>query len=209
MACRATTAGDLFEQSMQDPSFLNKVVTGDESWVFAYDPDTMMQSSEWHTSSSPHPKKSRATKSNIKVMFLAFFDDEGIVHHEFVQTGTSVTDAFYVDVLTRLRESVRRKQPQKWKNDWALHHNNAPGHMAMAVQQFLAKNNIPIVPHPHYSPDLTPSDFRLFPTLKMVLRGRCFATVDDTHQPSPMQQHPGSLTILICFRYKENTPEMK
>jgi transposase len=99
-------------------------------------------------------------------MLVAIFDDEGIVHHEFVPTGTSVTAAFYLDVLTRLRKSVRRKRPQKWKNDWALHHDNAPSHTAMAVQQFLAKNNILIVPRPSYSPDLAPSDFWLFPMLK-------------------------------------------
>jgi hypothetical protein len=81
-------------------------------------------------------------------MFAEFLDDEGIVHREFAPTGTSVTAAFYMGVLTRLRESVRRKRPQQWKNDWALHHYNAPSHTAMAVQQFLAKNNIPIGPHP-------------------------------------------------------------
>jgi hypothetical protein len=56
-------------------------------------------------------------------MLVAFFDDEGTVHLEFVPTGTSVTAAFYVDVLTRLRKIVRRKRPQKWKNDWGLHHD--------------------------------------------------------------------------------------
>jgi histone-lysine N-methyltransferase SETMAR len=104
-------------------------------------------------------------------MLVVFFDDEGIVHREFVPTGTSVAAAFYMDVLTRLRESVKRKWPQKWKNDWALHHYNA-------VQQFLAKNNIPTVPHPPYSSDLAPNDFWLFPTQKMGLRGRRFATVE-------------------------------
>jgi histone-lysine N-methyltransferase SETMAR len=93
--CKKTIAGDLFEQSTQDPSFLGKVVTRDESWVFAYDPETKIQPSEWHTSSSQRPKKSRATKY-IKVMLVAFFDDERIVHREFVPTGTTVTAAFYV-----------------------------------------------------------------------------------------------------------------
>jgi hypothetical protein len=76
--------------------------------------------------------------------------------------GTSFTVAFYVD----------------WNNDWALHHYNAPSHTAMAVQQFFAKKSIPIVPHASYSSDLAPRDFWLFPTLKMGLRGRRFATVD-------------------------------
>jgi histone-lysine N-methyltransferase SETMAR len=91
------------------------------------------------------------------------------VHCEFVPMGTSVTAAFYVDVLMSLCKSVRQIWPQKWKNDWASHHNNAPSHRAMAVQQSLAKNNIPIVPHPPYSPDPAPSDFWLFPTLKVGL----------------------------------------
>jgi hypothetical protein len=92
-------------------------------------------------------------------MLVAFFDDEGIRRREFVPTGRSATAAFYVEVLTRLRESVRLKRPQKWKKDWALYHDNAPSYTAMAVQQFLSKNNIPIVPHLPHFPDLAPSDF--------------------------------------------------
>jgi hypothetical protein len=76
--------------------------------------------------------------------------------------------------VVRWSESVRRKRPQKWKNDWALHHDNAPSHTAMAVKQFLAKNNIPIVPHLPYSPDLALSDFWLFPPLKTGLSRTSF-----------------------------------
>ena len=53
MECRMKVAGDLFEKSTQDPKFLTKIVTGDESWVFAYDPETKVHSAEWHTSLSP------------------------------------------------------------------------------------------------------------------------------------------------------------
>jgi histone-lysine N-methyltransferase SETMAR len=184
MECRKAIAGDLFEQSTQDPSFLGKVVIGDESWVFGYDPEIRMQSSEWHTSSSPRPKESRATKSNIKVKSVAFFYDDGIVHREFGPTTTSVTAAFLVDFLTLLRQSVRRKWHQKLVNNWALHHDRAPSHTAMAIQQFLVKNNIPIVPHPPYFAVLAPSDFCLFPTLKLCLRGLRLATVEDIKENS-------------------------
>ena len=40
---------DLQERLKIEPNFLNKVITGDESWVFNYDPETKRQSSEWHT----------------------------------------------------------------------------------------------------------------------------------------------------------------
>jgi len=67
-----------------------------------------MQSAEWHTASSPPPKKSRLLKSKEKVMFIAFFDIDGLVHHEFVPPGHTVKGHFYVQVSHTLRDAVRR-----------------------------------------------------------------------------------------------------
>jgi len=47
------------------------------------------------------------------------------------------------------------------------------------VQQFLAEKIILVSTQPPYSPDLAPSDFWLFPTLKMGLKGARFATMED------------------------------
>jgi len=48
---------------------------------------------------------------------------------------------FYVEILRRLHEPVRRKRPEKWRDgDWILHHANAPTHTSHLVQQFLAKH---------------------------------------------------------------------
>jgi len=43
------------------------VITGDETWIFEYDPETKRQSKEWHTSASPRPKKARRSISKIKI----------------------------------------------------------------------------------------------------------------------------------------------
>jgi hypothetical protein len=43
----------------------------------------------------------------------------------------------------------------------------------------LTDNNMTVMPHPPYSPDLAPSDFFLFPKLKMMLKGRRFQTVEE------------------------------
>jgi transposase len=102
------------------------------------------------------------------------------VHHEFVPRGRTITAAYYIEVLTRLRENMRRRQPQKWKDGWILHNDNAPSHTAMAVQQFLAvKNNHTHAAASLYSPDLAPYDFWLFPKLKTGLQSRCFTMADD------------------------------
>jgi len=93
-------------------------------------------------------------------MLICFFDQKGIVHKEFVPPGQRVNAAFYVEVLKRLRENVRRKRPDQWRNNtWLLHHDNAPAHAALLTRRILTDNNMTVVPHPPYSPDLAPSDF--------------------------------------------------
>ena len=101
-ACR-----ELKEHLEIDPDLFPKVITGDESWHYAYDPETKQQSNEWKSSNSPRPKKARRVKSNVKMMLISFFDANGIVHSEFIPNGETVNQAFYLQVLKRLRDAVR------------------------------------------------------------------------------------------------------
>ena len=59
---------------------------------------------------------------------------------------------------------------------------NAPAHTALSVQKFLTKNNMPPVPHLPYSPNLTPSDFFLFPWMKKSPQRKSFADVEEVKQ---------------------------
>jgi hypothetical protein len=51
--------------------------------------------------------------------------------------------------------------------------------MSLKTTEFVTNNNMVIIPHPPYSPDLASCDFALFPKLKMKLKGRHFETVSD------------------------------
>jgi len=151
---------------------MSSVITGDESWVYGYDPDTKQMSSQWKTASSPRPKKAQQVKSNVKTMLIAFFDIYRLVHHEYVPRGQTVNKEFYKTFLQRLRDAVRRHRPEKWRSgNWILHHDNVPAHRAVNTNEFLAKHNILSLPHPPYSPDLAPCDLFLFPQLKKTMKG--------------------------------------
>jgi len=90
-----------------------------------------------------------------------------------------VNSGFYCDVLRRLRENVQRRRPKLWQEQtWLLHHDKAPSHTTVLTQHFLAKNNMVVIPHSTYSPDLAPCDFFLFPKIKLKLKGRRFDTTD-------------------------------
>ncbi|KAJ4449971.1 hypothetical protein ANN_01378 [Periplaneta americana] len=176
-------AQELLDTPNTDPGFLNTVITGDESWVYGYDPETKRQSSQWKHPESPRPKKARQVRSKIKVMLTVFFDVRGIVHHEYAPEGQTVTKEYYHDVLRRLRDAVRHKRPDMWTaKNWHLHHDNAPAHSSQLIHTFLAKHGITTVRQPPYSPDLAPCDFWLFPKLKTPLKGSRFESREEIMQ---------------------------
>ena len=72
---------DILEYLQTEPDLLQRVITGDESWIFEYDPETKRQSLQWKCPSSPRPKKARQSRSKIKLML------RGIVHMEFLPQG--------------------------------------------------------------------------------------------------------------------------
>ena len=89
-----TIARHLFERSCEDMQFLKNNVTGDESWVYGYDPETKQQSSQWKDPTSLQPKKGRQLRSKTKVMLLVFFDSEGIVHNAYAPDGQTINKEF-------------------------------------------------------------------------------------------------------------------
>lgn len=60
-----------------------------------------------------------------------------------------------------------------------LHQDNAPAHTSLVTQATLAELGINTLSHPPYSPDLSPCDFYLFPTIKADLRGKRYEDVED------------------------------
>ncbi|CAK1594748.1 unnamed protein product [Parnassius mnemosyne] len=98
------------------------IVSGDESWIYAYEPETKNQSRVW--------------------------------------------------VVSELRkENCNRRI--------ILHHDNASSHTAHRTKEFLEQENIKLLDHPPYSPDLSPNDFYTFPKIKKKLRGHRFSSPEE------------------------------
>ena len=67
-------------------------------------------------------------------VYIIFFDCEGVVHYECAPRGQTINKEYYVEVLKRLRDAVRRKRPRFWSSgDWLLHYDNAPAHSSNLV----------------------------------------------------------------------------
>jgi hypothetical protein len=70
----------------------------------------------------------------------------------------------YLEMLTRLRESVGRKRHELWPDKCTLHHDNGPVHDVLSVREILAKKSATKMDQPPYSPDLAPVIFGSFQT---------------------------------------------
>jgi len=100
---RVTSCQDIIMMANGDTNFFNKIVTGDETWCFAYDPGTKRQSSEWVGETFPRPKKNEIPK--------VFADSQGIVHKEFVLEGKTVNAEFYKGVMDCLLKHIQWVRP--------------------------------------------------------------------------------------------------
>jgi len=101
---------DILEQLETEPNLLKRVVTGDESWIFEYDPLTKRQSLEWKSALSSRPNKARMLSPKTKVLLIAFFDVHGIVNAELLPQGQTINQHVYKNILRLLMCSVREKR---------------------------------------------------------------------------------------------------
>jgi hypothetical protein len=141
-------------------------------WIFGLwvDPETKIRSLQWKTMCSLRPK--RHAKFGARRQWCWQF--------------SSITKASFI--ISRHQKNkllttvLHRSSPlAAWCNaaqatcvvwgDWQLQHNNALAHSYHLVQNCLPKHQIPEVPQPPISPDMTLSGFFIFPKVKCYWRG--------------------------------------
>ena len=133
----AAVANDLIQTTTNEPDFLKKIITRDESWVYSYDLERKAQSSQWKSPGSPNQKKAWQSCSKIKTNVTVFFDWDGVVHHKYAPPGQMINKEHYLNVLHWLTDAIQWKRPQLWAtDDRQLHCDNTPAHVSCLVLSF-------------------------------------------------------------------------
>ena len=91
--------------SDEGDSFLNKVITCDETWFHFFEPKSKQQSSMWKHTWTPSPVKARLSKLVGKEVSIIFCDTKGIVLNHMLPDKTIVNGDYYSSVL---REQLQR-----------------------------------------------------------------------------------------------------
>ena len=80
-------------------NFLQQIVTGVETWIHHYKPESKRQNMQWKHPSSPVAVKFKMQPSAGKLMLTAFWDSQGPILETYQERGTTVISATYCDVL--------------------------------------------------------------------------------------------------------------
>ena len=169
-----------YEEEGED--FLKSIVTGDETWVAHYTPETKRQSQQWCHTSSPSAKKFKTTISAKKIMASVFWDSQGVLLVEYLPQGETINAARYCETLKKLRRAIQNKRRGRLTKGVCLLHDNARPHTANVTKQLLDTFGWDVLDHPSHSPDLAPSDYHLFPSLKQHLGGKKFSTDEEVKE---------------------------
>ncbi|CAH1994731.1 unnamed protein product [Acanthoscelides obtectus] len=89
----------------------------------------------------------------------------------------TVTADWYTTIcLAKVITELRKINPER---RIILHQDNASSHTVQKTRQYLTEENVELLDHPPYSPDLSPNDFFTFPKIKNRLRGQRFHSPED------------------------------
>lgn len=125
------------------------------------------------------PKKDLHVK---KVMLTCFWDENGVVHHEYMPSGQTINAEKYCAILDRVQKAIKEKRP--WlvtggRCSVILQQDNASPHKAKITQKKIKELKWKLLQHPPYSPDLAPSDYHLFRSLANAQQGKKFKSTEE------------------------------
>jgi hypothetical protein len=87
-------------------AFLHRIVTGDESWVYHYEPESKRQLMQWKYPFSPANKKFKTQASTGKVMLTVFWDVNAPILVHFQEKGQTVTSVYIVNIHGSVHRSM-------------------------------------------------------------------------------------------------------
>ena len=140
---------------------MEEIVTGDETWIYHFQPDFKAKNKVWVSSEGDRPVIACRCKTSNRMLYAIFFDSKGPVLHIPVPKGSSVTGKFYREshVLTQLVDFYQKRRLRTSVGCIKLLHDNAPAHKSATVQEYLKESGLDVLDHPPYSPDLSPVTF--------------------------------------------------
>ena len=186
----------------QEKSFLWKIVTGDGSWIHY---DNPKRKKSWVDPGQPVAKVPKRDIHGKKALLCIWWDMKGVIYFELRKPGETVTADVYKQQLIKMNLALNEKRPVKdtKSRQVLLLHDNARPHKAKVVQETIKELKWKVLLHPAYSPDIAPSDYHLFRSLKNNLREKQFTEFEEVKKwvTNWMLPNPKSFSTMESTHY--------
>jgi hypothetical protein len=106
-------------------SFMESIVTGDETCVYEFTSESKRNSTTWKHPHSPTTIKFKIEPSAKNTMSTMFWDCEGFLLCEFLPPKTTINSNKYCETLETLHEAIKRKRPGRLTAGVRLLHDGA------------------------------------------------------------------------------------
>jgi hypothetical protein len=90
-------------------AFLCSTVTGDETWIFHYTPESKVESMTWKHPHSPVKKKFKTVQSPGKGMATVSWGIYGVLLVDYTLPVSTINAAAYQETLKRLRGHLEKR----------------------------------------------------------------------------------------------------
>ncbi|XP_052830215.1 histone-lysine N-methyltransferase SETMAR-like [Octopus bimaculoides] len=149
-----------------DP-FLDWIVTCDEKWILYNNQQCSAQGLDADEAPRHFPKPKLHQK---KVIVTLWWSAAGLIHHNFLDPGKTTTVEKYCQKMDEMYKKQRQQQPAlDNRKGPILLHDNARPHVTQLALQKLNELSYETLPHPPYSPDLSPTDYHFFKDFETMI----------------------------------------
>ncbi len=176
LAQRASICASLLFRQKHAP-FLEPIVTGDEKWMCYAN---VYRRRQWL---DPDQKPLPDVKPDLhpkKIMLCIWWDMSGVTYFELLDINETITADVYSQQLQWFNEVLLQKRPTLAnQKDVILLYGNSRSHVAKLIQQKIEQLGWKVLPHLPWSPDLSPTDYHLFLSLRNYLCNKHYDDFDE------------------------------
>ncbi|CAH1989727.1 unnamed protein product [Acanthoscelides obtectus] len=128
------------------------IVNSDKSWIYCYEPENKRQTAVWVFQGEENPTKVIRSRNVSKKMVATFVSRAGHIATIPLNEQITVTANWYTTIcLPKVITELRKINPER---RIIFHQDNASSHTAQKTRQYLTEDNVELLDHPPYSPDI-------------------------------------------------------
>ena len=150
-------------------------VTADESIIY----HEHYHDGKWAASPSDVGERVKQALTPKKTMIIVMWGIRGFHIVEALPAGETFTGVYAAALIRRFDASMRKTRKKMGAKGMTIHWDNARPHKSATAVEAIREVGVLQMPHPSYSPDISPADFFLFGEIKRRLKGESFGDSEE------------------------------